>query len=508
MFLLLMLLPCVLHAQAVPSDPTSALQGLSASSAGDRALLLEQRNLALLGTGPVDPDTYVLGPGDLLGLEVLGAYSLSSENVIAADGSVTFPQLGTFALSGRTLTQAREEVLGKGRHLVREAELKLLLRGTRAFKVYVTGAVVAPGAVRASAVTRVSEVLAAAEGFRDSADVRNIVIRGADGTERSADLFRFLLGGDLSGNPTLIDGDVVVVPHRTHRLRFLGAFQYPGAYGFVEGDELGEMLGWIGLLPQADRSHALIQRFQETGTWDTLSVNLQQVMDGIVQVPLQAGDNVLVRARGDWRTDMSVLVRGAVQFPGPVPIISRRTRLSEAVRLAGGLLEDGLANRVIMTRVFAADSIRVPDPVGEKAFVEAITRQPRRESVVDMTAGLDPILETGDVITVPRWGGWIEVTGQVKNPGLYDYTSGWSARDYVNAAGGLGKNADPGKARLARGNSGDIQFAGDVQEMAPGDLLWIPEKTGKSFWQTFTEVISVAASAAALVLVVDAAVSN
>ena len=470
---------------------------------------LQNRNAALLQTGAIDPETYILGPGDLLGLEVLGAFSLSAEDRVAADGSVTFPQLGTFHVAGQTLAVAREQVLRQGRQLVRDGRMELVLRATRSFKVYIVGAVANPGAMEACPVTLVVVAVQLAGGIGDSSDVRNIEILHTDGTREAADLVPFLLAGADSGNMTLRDGDVIRVPFRTSRLTLEGAFLFPGVYDFRPGEGLGQVLKWAGLLPQADRSRAILQRFRDgASAWDTLSVDLRRVLDGSITVPLHADDRVLVRAVGDWRPGLSVTVQGAVNFPGPVPIHPRQTRLQEALRLAGGLREDALSGRIIITRAFAADSILVPDPIGEKRFVEALTRQSRRESMADLTVGDNPVLEAGDIVTVPRWGGWVEVAGQVKRPGLFDYVPEWRARDYIEAAGGFARNADKSKTRVALGNAGDIQFASDVEGLAPGDMVWVPEKVGQSFWSIVKDVVAVTASAAALVVVVRSATDN
>lgn len=468
----------------------------------ERARLLEGRNAELLGTGAVDPETYVLGPGDLVGLEVAGAFSLSAEDLIAADGTVTFPQLGTLELSGLTLARAQTRVAERGREIVRSSTVRLLLKSTRSFKVYVVGSVGKPGAVRATAVMRTSEAVQAAGGFAGNGSLRGVQVVLPDGTVLAADIVPFLLRGRLDTNPSLTDGAVVVVPPVGHRIEVTGASEHPGAYDYVDGDELGTFLDVVGLAASADSSRVVIQRFTSGSAWDTLGVPLRPVLRGEVRVPLRPRDRILIRSLGDYAPDAAVRVDGAVAHPGPVPVERGRQRVADVIALAGGVLPDASLQRVVLTRRFDPDSIRVGDPAAGRNFVAGLTAYSSREEVVDLTGGPGPLVMPGDVVSVPRRRGFVQVLGQVKHPGYYDHEEGWSPGEYIDAAGGYAKLADKGQTRVTRGNHGDVAFADDVEEVAPGDLLWVPERPPTSFWQTVRDVSGLVTSALTVYLLI------
>lgn len=470
-----------------------------------QAQLMEERNATLLSTGVVDPETYILGPGDIMGLEVPGAVSLSAEDIIGADGSITFPQVGTFRFGGMTLAQARKVLLSKSDRFLRGGRPELLLKTTRTFKVHVAGKVQNPGPVPASATTRVSEAIQGAGGFRIFADTRNIRVTHADGSMESADLMPFLLAGDLDGNPILRDGDIIFVPPRVATVEFRGAFLYPGRYDYVDGEELGAMLHFVQLLDRADRSHAIIQRFRDGVHWDTLSVDLSGVLTGEVQVPLRKRDRVLVRQIGDWHTGSIATVQGAVKFPGPIPVRRGVVRVATAIRMAGGYLDDAVPRRIILGRPFLPDSTMVQDPNSQRNFVQSLTTQRLHEMVVDLSEGEGPVVEPGDLITVPRMEDWIEVLGQVKHPGFYNYQPDWKIPDYVEAAGGWAAHADKSKTRLSRSRYGDVAYARDVEQPAPGDMIWVPERQPHTFWGFVKDFVSVGSQAFALVLVIQQA---
>ncbi|NNF06886.1 MAG: hypothetical protein HKN21_09000 [Candidatus Eisenbacteria bacterium] len=472
------------------------LSGVTLDSPSDRARLLEERNVELLGTGPVDPDVYVLGPGDLLGLEIVGAFSLSAEDIVGADGRVVFPQIGALDLSGKTLSEARDMIGSKTGRMIRGSDVSLLLRSTRAFKVYVVGRVGSPGAVRATAMMRLSEAIQAAGGFEAAADVRNIQILYANGETKQGDLLSFLLHGDTSANPTLLDGAVINVQPTTHQIEVVGSVMNPGPLDFVEGESARDLLEMIGLSPQADLSNIRIHSFS-SGTDYTETL----LGEGEDQT-LKARDRILVRGLGDWDPEASVEVKGAVKFPGPHSVKRNDLRVADVVQLAGGALEDAVLSRVVLNRSFDPDSVRVTDPVAAKNYVANLTSYRSREVVVDLSHGEGPFVQPGDVISVPREGGFVHITGQVKVPGYYDHQPGWEPKDYIKAAGGFARLADKKGTRVTRGNHGDVLFAQDMKELAAGDMVWVPERPPISTWQLFKDLLSITTQALSVYLLV------
>jgi protein involved in polysaccharide export with SLBB domain len=453
----------------------------------------------------VDPGTYVLGPGDRLSLEIRGAFSLSTLAEVAADGSITFPQLGTLDVAGRTLAEARDVVLGRGRELVRDSELDLVLSRTRVFKVYVVGEVLRPGPVRANPTMRVSEAVIAAGGVTEDGDLRNLRLLPRDGDAVPVDLAPFFLAGSLDSNPTLLDGATVLVPPRTARLEAYGAVLHRGSFPFVPGDRLARVLPLVGVSPLADSSEVVVQRFPPHDDWHTETLDLRAVLAGKADLALMPFDRILVRFREDWRPEEAVRVQGAVRRAGPVPVRRGEMRVADVLELAGGPTGDAVLQRVTLSRPSESDTLQVIDPTSTRGFLERLTNQEMHEDVVDLTAGPGPLVAPGDVISVPRDGGLVQVMGQVKVPGFYDHVADWRPRDYIDAAGGWAKQADKSQTRVTRGARGQVVFADDLERVAPGDLIWVPEKPKGDFWGTVRDVTTLVISFATLYLLIDQA---
>ena len=124
----------------------------------------------------------------------------------------------------------------------------------------------------------------------------------------------------------------------------------------------------------------------------------------------------------------------------------------------------------------------------------------------DASAGAGPlVLADGDRIVVPHASARIEITGEVVNTGFYAYTADWKAADYLDAAGGLTRQADKKRIRLLRGADGTATEADKAGALAPGDILYVPEKSlaARGTWDVVRDVFSIAAQVATVVLIID-----
>lgn len=81
----------------------------SASSAGFPEIAFDAEHLARhLHT--IDPDVYVLQPGDVLRVGLWGAHNAQIMQMVSAEGEILVPILGELRVGGLTLTQAEAVV--------------------------------------------------------------------------------------------------------------------------------------------------------------------------------------------------------------------------------------------------------------------------------------------------------------------------------------------------------------------------------------------------------------
>jgi len=155
----------------------------------------------------IDPNKYILGPGDEFNIMVLGAKTIEVEATISPEGKLLIPEIGIVNLKGKTLAEADSLIRKQAAKIFKTNEVYFLLKKPRKFKVVVSGAVRKPGIVPATAVDRVSEVIEKAGGLKYNASVRKIALyRTEPKNYIQVDLLKFYMANEKESNPTVIGG--------------------------------------------------------------------------------------------------------------------------------------------------------------------------------------------------------------------------------------------------------------------------------------------------------------
>ncbi len=246
--------------------------------------------------GEGDP-AYRIGPGDVVDVQVWREPDLSGRYTIDAGGALPHVLAGRIPAEGATLS----ELSGRLRHALeedylREARVSVALVESARAKASVLGAVARPGLYPIDGRTRLLELLSAAGGRTGEAAERATLLRGrgapdAAGRQRlEIDLAALFQRGDLTQNPVLQPGDVVVVeslepgvssaPPPRGRVRVVGEVQRPGSYELDRAaTALDAVLAAGGLSEYAAGNRARLVRGEGDRRIER-RVRLQDVMEG------------------------------------------------------------------------------------------------------------------------------------------------------------------------------------------------------------------------------------
>ena len=159
---------------------------------------------------------YVIGPQDLLAINVWHEPELSQSVPVRPDGKISLPLVGDLEVSGLTprLLQAR---LAKELDVyIHKPQVTVIVREVNSRKFYIIGQVERPGTYSLSAHLTVLDALATAGGFRDFAKVQQIYLLRLmpDGARKR---FHFDYKAAVNGKNSYRDielqtGDTLVVP--------------------------------------------------------------------------------------------------------------------------------------------------------------------------------------------------------------------------------------------------------------------------------------------------------
>ena len=138
---------------------------------------------------PPKPDvsTYHLGPGDRLGIKVLGADELAGEYLVQNDGSIRMLIIGQVPAAGLTPDQLERNIEAKlkaGRYIT-DPHANVAVLAYRPF--YILGEVASPGGYPYASGMRVISAVAAAHGYTYRAN-QDYVIVIRNGEESRADV--------------------------------------------------------------------------------------------------------------------------------------------------------------------------------------------------------------------------------------------------------------------------------------------------------------------------------
>lgn len=160
---------------------------------------------------------------------------------------------------------------------------------------------------------------------------------------------------------TLADGDVVNIGSILNRLKntvtVLGGVLRPGQYNLTGSlnsvRSLVEQAG--GLHEQAFTGRAVLHRMKEDRTFQTISLNLKEIMSGATaDVMLQNEDRLIIGSNQSLLTRRTVKISGDVFEPGTYPYTEGET-VEDLILVAGGLTEKASLANVEVSRRFLDD---------------------------------------------------------------------------------------------------------------------------------------------------------
>lgn len=406
-------------------------------------------------TGPVDA-SYRLGPGDRLVLILTGDTERAFTLDVTREGFVVIPGVGEVPVANLTLGELEDQLyarLGRVYSGLRRgpgATTRFSISVARLHRnqIYVVGDVVAPGSYQIPSTGTALTALYAAGGPTRNGGMRRVEVRRGGKLVDTLDLYDYLLRADGSHDPRLQSGDVVFVPVHGPRVRLYGEVVRPGTYELRRGESLADLLNAAGgFTADASRQRIQVSRILPPAQRDTTD-RARVVIDVTATdpnaeeapaFPLEAGDVVRV-FRVNERIGRRVTVRGHVNTPGVVGF-TPGMRLSDAVRLAGGIKPDAYLDRVLISRLRASDSSRVQ--------LRAAFRDSTGRPIDDVVLQEDDDIRIFSV-TEFREPQYVAITGAVRRPGRYAYREGMSLRDLVLLAGGLDARASVSEAEIAR----------------------------------------------------------
>lgn len=379
--------------------------------------------------------------------------------------------------------------------------------------VEIKGAVFRPGKYQLGKdVTSVRTLLKSAEGVTEDAMTSRGVLHRLK-ADRSLEVIAVDIKGILAGTSPdipLANEDVLFIPteadlRQQRTLTITGEVMSPGNYQFADNTTLEDLIIEAGGLTDAAsvarvdvsrriRDPKSTNAPREISKSFTFGLKDGFVVDGTPGFILEPYDVVHVRRSPGFKTPRNFTVTGEVVYEGAQTMTTKNMRLSDAIKLAGGLTDQAYPKNARLERVMNADEKARRDFLIEQVRKQAGIRSSDSIAVSQLAlsntypVGIyldkalanpgceeDIILREGDHIVVPEYISTVKVSGNVMYPNTVSYKPGKDYKYYVNQAGGFGNHSKKRKTWVIYPN-GTMAQVGHGAKIEPGCEIVVPMK--------------------------------
>lgn len=171
----------------------------------------------------VELDSYILGAGDLVRLEVFQLPDHNGDYRILSDGSINLPLLGRLDIAGMTLSQTAAAISQTYSRILHRPAISLDLVESRPLDVVIVGEVNRPGPYQIPSEDNVNQItvtqiIELAGGITNTADIQNVTVRrpkansNSEFEDISLDLWSLIRSGNGKEDLLLQDGDSIYIP--------------------------------------------------------------------------------------------------------------------------------------------------------------------------------------------------------------------------------------------------------------------------------------------------------
>lgn len=424
------------------------------------------------------PAEYVIGPGDVLQVQLFGQRNESLNLQVNRDGRINFPGLGPITVAGMSFEAASEMLLKRISQQLIGVQASVTMGELRSMRVFVLGDAYRPGAYTVSSLSTMTNALFVSGGVREIGSLRTIQLKRNGRLISTLDLYDLLLKGDTARDVRLKPGDVIFIPPVGATAAISGEVRRPAIYELKAGETVDALIRMAGgLEPTAYGSVSVLERISGKKLRTVTDVNLSEPAS--LRLPLRDGDRLNVLAVSN-RLDQNVEFVGAVIRPGKFEWRSGM-RITDFLRsLRADLREDADLSYALVVRERNArgeidilefdlgraiadgrsdqnlplqprDRVLVFSRPGNQ--VDAADRGEREQLMAPLLTQLQQQSHLGEPAAI------VSVDGDVHLPSSYPLPVSGSVEDLLRAAGGLKASAYALSAEVARTDLSDPKEA-------------------------------------------------
>lgn len=349
-------------------------------------------------------------------------------------------------------------------------------------RVEIRGQVKRPGLYEMMEGETMDDLVQYAGKFTDSAFTKNLRVHRNTDTERKIEV----LEKSRMNSFGLQNGDVVFVGQLLdrfeNRVTINGAVWRPGEYELTEKMTLHDLLMEAeGVRPDAFLSRGIINRLTDNFDFTVVAFDLNRVLSdpGNNDIPLENGDQIVIRDIHEMRQNRTVTIRGEVQSSGDFRFRDNMT-LEDLILKAEGFRESASEARIEVYRRIIGEA--APETRGDQ-LSESFMFEVSPDLTLDESDNQFE-LKPFDQVYVRRRPDYqvqqnVNIQGEVLYPGVYTLSSrNERISDVLQRAGGITSEAFVEGATLVRAQ-GELEREGiDLEPGSREEIIEASRSTG------------------------------
>ena len=384
------------------------------------------------------PLNYILGPGDELQVSVYGVQEFSASLPITVEGKVIIKYVGQLSVIGMTVEAATKKIknaIAAVYSTVRsgQSQVSVSLSRVRTIKITLIGSKL-PGNYSISSLGTVYNALFLGGGPSKNGSYRNIELVRNNKVIRTIDIYNFLINGNQSDNVGLKEGDLIRIPSYSQRVTLEGQVKRPGIFEMKAGETFQDLLTFASGFNELAYT-STVNVLQKNGK----EMKIKDIKESEYKTYQPRSGDLFTITKILDRFENRIQIKGAVFRPNQYSY-TPGMRLADLVAKADGLKEDAYTAR--------ATIIRLKDDLTK----ETVSVNLAKALAGDFEHNIE--LKKEDIVTVfsildLKEQFRVNIDGEVKKPGTYEYQENLSLNDLILQAGGLTGSASK-RVEIAR----------------------------------------------------------
>jgi len=474
----------------------------------------EFANQSFIGFNP----DYTVSVGDSITLKLWGGFDFTGTLPVDPQGNIFVPKVGPVKVLGVRNSELNAFVGDSVKQVFRtNVGVYASLGGAEPVKVFVTGFVRQPGLFAGHSSDSVLFFLDQAGGIDpERGSFLNVKVLRGGREHRAVNLYDFILSGSLPVFQ-LRDGDTIIVAPVASQVGVFGEVQNKNLFEF-EGDSIlaKNLLSMARVHPQA--THMRISRNNRSKTeveyMPLAKAETQRVFAGDV-IDVMSDKNkgsISIRVEGEHNGSQEfVLPYGAKLGDLLSQIKFGENAQVEAIQLMRKSVQQRQKEmlhaqlRALESSVLTARSNTVKEAELREREADLILRWVARAekieplglvSLAGSSSRDDILLESGDVIRVPRTSNLVMVHGDVLFPSAMAYREGMTIEGYIDQSGGFSQSKNTANILLLHRDGTFTKVRrGDIDskrlKLHSGDEIFVLPRVQTKHIQIASDIINI-----------------